>query len=70
MMCHSFPLVGDPIEICHPGYHGRPFTITGVYVDEGHTWVMVWDPCPHPGCTEHSPLSKFPVTAVRPFVSG
>ena len=62
----EFPLVGDAVEIMHDYYRGRRFEILDIHEDAGRTWAVVWDP--YPGCIGPDCYSKFPVTAVRPFV--
>jgi hypothetical protein len=68
-MSFEFPVAGDAVEICLDGYRGRRFTAERVYEHEGRTYVVVYDPCPIPDCTEHD-YSTVSVTAVKPHVSG
>jgi hypothetical protein len=69
-MSFAFPVAGDAIEICLDDYRGRCFTAERVYEREGRTYVVVYDPCSTPGCTEHDDYSTVSVTAVKPHVSG
>jgi hypothetical protein len=71
-MGFAFPAAGDPIEALCRGQF-QCFRVDGVHVDDGRTWVTVWDPCPNAVCTEHidcSDYAKFPMWAIRPHVSG
>jgi hypothetical protein len=69
-MSFEFPVAGDAIEIMLEHYRGKRFTAERVYEHEGRTYVVIYDPCEIPGCTEHDDYSTVSVTAVRPFVSG
>ncbi|MGO8977212.1 MAG: hypothetical protein ACLQJ0_16090 [Steroidobacteraceae bacterium] len=69
-MTFEFPLVGDHIEVCLSGYHGRRYRAERVFEHEGRTYVVIFDPCPIPDCTEHDDYTTVSVSAVRPFVSG